>query len=39
MRFEAYNASNYTQFSFVNASARFNPATGKQVHAAFGLLA
>jgi len=33
---EAYNAFNYTQFSSVNTSAQFNPATGAQTNAAFG---
>jgi hypothetical protein len=38
LRFEAYNAFNHTQFSSVNATAQFNPATGKQVNTSFGQL-
>jgi hypothetical protein len=36
VRVEAYNAFNHTQFSAVNTSAQFNPATGAQSNAAFG---
>ncbi len=35
-RLEAYNALNHTQFSGVNTSALFNPATGAQTNKAFG---
>jgi hypothetical protein len=38
LRFEAYNAFNHTQFSSMNTTAQFNPATGQQVNAAFGTL-
>lgn len=38
LRVEAYNAFNHTQFSSVNTTAQFNPATGKQVNTAFGQL-
>jgi hypothetical protein len=38
LRFEAYNAFNHTQFSGVNTTAQFNPATGAQTNAAFGQL-
>jgi hypothetical protein len=38
LRFEAYNAFNHTQFSGMNTTAQFNPATGQQVNAAFGTL-
>jgi Carboxypeptidase regulatory-like domain/TonB-dependent Receptor Plug Domain len=38
IRFEAYNAFNHTQFSGMNTTAQFNPATGQQVNAAFGSL-
>jgi hypothetical protein len=38
LRFEAYNAFNHTQFSSVNTTAQFNPATGKEVNGAFGQL-
>src|SRR5262249_31096730 len=37
-RGEAYNAFNHTQFSGVNTTAQFNPATGAQTNAAFGQL-
>ncbi len=36
LRGEAYNTLNHTQFSGVNTSALFNPATGSQVNTAFG---
>jgi len=36
LRLEAYNAFNHTQFTTVNTTAQFNPATGQQVNAAFG---
>lgn len=36
LRGEAYNVMNHTQFSGVNTSALFNPATGAQVNTAFG---
>jgi hypothetical protein len=36
LRLEAYNAFNHTQFTAVNTSAQFNPATGQQTNAAFG---
>jgi len=35
-RFEAYNAFNHTQFTSLDTAARYNPATGQQVNAAFG---
>jgi carboxypeptidase family protein/TonB-dependent receptor-like protein len=35
-RCEAYNVFNHTQFSTVNTSAQFNPATGAQLNGAFG---
>jgi hypothetical protein len=38
LRFEAYNALNHTQFSGMNTTAQFNPATGQQVNAALGTL-
>jgi hypothetical protein len=38
VRIEAYNAFNHTQFSGVNTSAQFNPATGAQTNSAFGSL-
>jgi hypothetical protein len=38
LRFEGYNAFNHTQFSGMNTTAQFNPATGQQVNAAFGTL-
>jgi hypothetical protein len=38
LRFEAFNAFNHTQFSGMNTTAQFNPATGQQVNAAFGTL-
>ncbi|HTM48115.1 MAG TPA: carboxypeptidase regulatory-like domain-containing protein [Bryobacteraceae bacterium] len=38
VRVEAYNAFNHTQFSAVNTTAQFNPATGAQTNAAFGNL-
>jgi hypothetical protein len=38
LRFEAFNAFNHTQFSGMNTTAQFNPATGQQVNAAFGSL-
>ncbi len=38
LRFEAYNVVNHTQFSGMNTTAQFNPATGQQVNAAFGTL-
>jgi len=38
LRFEAYNAFNHTQFSGMNTTAQFNPATGQQVNAAFGTI-
>jgi hypothetical protein len=38
LRFEAFNAFNHTQFSSMNTTAQFNPATGQQVNAAFGTL-
>jgi len=38
LRFEAFNAFNHTQFSGINTTAQFNPATGQQVNAAFGNL-
>ncbi len=38
IRLEAYNAFNHTQFSSVNTTAQFNPATGAQTNAAFGSL-
>jgi len=38
LRFEAYNAFNHTQFSGMNTTAQFNPATGQQANAAFGTL-
>jgi len=37
-RLEAYNTFNHTQFSGVDTTARFNPATGAQVNARFGQL-
>jgi hypothetical protein len=37
-RFEAYNVFNHTQFSGMNTTAQFNPATGQQVNAALGTL-
>jgi hypothetical protein len=37
-RCEAYNAFNHTQFSTVNTTAQFNPATGAQTNPAFGTL-
>jgi hypothetical protein len=36
LRLEAYNAFNHAQFTTVNTTAQFNPATGAQVNAAFG---
>jgi hypothetical protein len=36
LRWEAYNAFNYTQFSTINTSANFNPANGQQINAQFG---
>jgi hypothetical protein len=36
LRLEAYNAFNHTQFTTVNTTAQFNPATGQQVNGAFG---
>ena len=36
VRLEGYNAFNHTQFSSVNTTAQFNPATGAQTNAAFG---
>jgi hypothetical protein len=36
LRWEAYNAFNHTQFSTINTSANFNPATGQQINAQFG---
>jgi hypothetical protein len=36
LRVEAYNAFNHTQFTSVNSSAQFNPATGAQTNANFG---
>lgn len=36
IRLEGYNAFNHTQFSNVNTTAQFNPATGAQTNAAFG---
>jgi len=36
LHLEAYNAFNHTQFTTVNTTAQFNPATGQQVNAAFG---
>ncbi len=38
LRFEAYNALNHTQFSGMNTTAQFNPATRQQVNAALGTL-
>ena len=38
LRFEAYNAFNHTQFSGMNTTAQFNPATGQQVNASLGTL-
>jgi len=38
LRFEAYNAFNHTQFSSMNTTAQFNPATGQQVNASLGTL-
>ena len=38
LRFEAYNAFNHTQFSSVNTTVQFNPATGQQVNAALGTI-
>lgn len=38
LRFEAFNAFNHTQFSGMNTTAQFNPATGQQVNTAFGNL-
>jgi hypothetical protein len=35
-RFEAYNAFNHTQFSDVDAAARFDNATGENINARFG---
>jgi hypothetical protein len=35
-RCEAYNAFNHTQFSAVNTTAQFNPATGAQTNPSFG---
>lgn len=35
-RAETYNTFNHTQFTGVNTSAQFNPATGAQTNAAFG---
>jgi hypothetical protein len=37
-RAEAYNAFNHTQYTTVNTSAIFNPATGAQTNAQFGQL-
>jgi hypothetical protein len=36
LRFEAYNAFNHTQFSTINSTAEFNPATGTQINSQFG---
>jgi hypothetical protein len=36
LRAEAYNAFNHTQFTSVNTTAQFNPATGAQVNPGFG---
>jgi hypothetical protein len=38
LRFEFYNAFNHAQFSSVNSTAEFNPATGAQVNSALGTL-
>jgi hypothetical protein len=35
-RAEAYNVFNHTQYTTVNTSAIFNPATGAQTSATFG---
>jgi hypothetical protein len=35
-RGEFYNAFNHAQWSGINTSAQFNPATGQQVNALFG---
>jgi hypothetical protein len=35
-RGEFYNAFNHTQWSGINASPQFNPATGAQTNALFG---
>jgi hypothetical protein len=35
-RWELYNAFNHTQFSAVDATARFDPATGQQVNSRMG---
>ena len=35
-RGEFYNAFNHAQWSSINTSAQFNPATGQQVNALFG---
>jgi hypothetical protein len=38
LRTETYNTFNHAQFSSVNTSAQFNPATGAQVNAALGMI-
>jgi hypothetical protein len=38
LRFETYNTFNHTQFSGMNTTAQFNPATGQQVNASLGTL-
>jgi hypothetical protein len=38
LRFEAYNTFNHTQFSAMNTTAQFNPATGQQVNASLATL-
>jgi hypothetical protein len=35
-RWELYNVFNHTQFSGLDATARFDPATGEQVNRRFG---
>ena len=35
-RAEAYNVFNHTQFSMLDTTARFDPATGQQVNGRFG---
>ena len=36
LRFETYNLFNHTQFSTINTTATFNPATGAQTNGQFG---
>jgi hypothetical protein len=36
LRFESFNTFNHTQFTTVNTSATFNPATGAQTNSKLG---